>query len=69
MIGAAALVSALLVAISLRRTPEKAHPLKGSISRRMTLFNDMAKHNPSATRPPRKVEDVYVPAPGGVAEA
>ncbi|GAX20134.1 hypothetical protein FisN_17Lu153 [Fistulifera solaris] len=65
LVGAAALVSALLVAAFRRRTTiQTAHPLKGSISRRMNLFNNMAKHNPSASRPPRRVEDVYIPAPG-----
>jgi hypothetical protein len=65
LVGAAALVSALLVAAFRRRTTiQTAHPLKGSINRRMNLFNNMAKHNPAASRPPRRVEDVYIPAPG-----
>ena len=66
LVGAAALVSTVIVATTFRRTAVKVvHPLKGSINRRMDLFNDMAKHNPSAARPPRRVDDVYIPAPDG----
>lgn len=73
LVGAAALVSAVITATTFRRRQHTKpdHPLKGSISRRMNLFHDiiMAKHNQSASRPPRKVEDVYIPAPGGTAAA
>ena len=42
----------------------KAHPLKGSLDRRMKLFGHMAEHN-DVERPPRRAstDDDYHPAP------
>lgn len=68
LVGAAVLASAVVAAAFLRRpntVKAAAHPLKGSLNRRMNLFNEMAKHSQSASRPPRNVDDVYLPAPGG----
>ncbi|KAG7338681.1 hypothetical protein IV203_020697 [Nitzschia inconspicua] len=56
-IAAVAGVALAAMFVPKRKVEVSAHPLKGSINRRMNLFSHLAKHGDDAARPPRRDED------------
>lgn len=65
IVGAAVIIAAVVATASIRRSSPKldAHPLKGSLDRRMKLFSQLAVHM-KADRPPRSAD--YYQAPDGL---
>jgi len=60
MLGLAAVAGVAIAAMFAphkRKVETAAHPLKGSVNRRINLFSHLAQHTNAETRPPRRDED------------
>jgi hypothetical protein len=64
MLGIAAVAGVAIAAVAVpkRRVDTPAHPLKGSVNRRINLFSHLANHAKDRTRPSRVEDGEYVNA-------
>jgi len=59
MLAGAAVVGAVIAGVVKRKRKVETteHPLKGSLNRRIQLFNNLASHHEGAARPPRRHDE------------